>query len=121
MTATYPLLYYIQGRIFVQLFLLIMFEVTPRTSECAAYKGVKVNPFNRTVQYSFANGRTYLYKNVSRISILNLMFNDVISLGLWVQSLVNNSRRENRYNVQTGALTYRECGFSPYTDRYINY
>ena len=98
-----------------------MFEVTPRTSECAAYKGVKVNPFNRTVQYSFANGRTYLYKNVARTKILNIMFNDVISLGLWVQSLINESVYENRYNVQTGRLTYTECGFSPYTDRYINY
>ena len=98
-----------------------MFEIAPRTSDCAAYKGVKVNPFKKTVQYSFANGRTYLYKNVARTKILNLMFNDVISLGLWVQSLVNESVHENRYNVQTGALTFRECGFSPYTGRYINY
>jgi len=98
-----------------------MFDVSPRNSECAAYAGVKVNPFNRTVFYSFANGRSYLYKNVARTKILNLMFNDVISLGFWVQDLVNNSRLENRYNVQTGALTYRECGFSPYTNRYINY
>ena len=94
-----------------------MFEIAPRTSDCAAYKGVKVNPFNKTVQYSFSNGRTYLYKNVARTKILNLMLNDVISLGLWVQSLVNESVYENRYNVQTGRLTYRECGFSPYTDR----
>ena len=98
-----------------------MFEIAPRTSDCAAYKGVKVSPFNKTVQYTFENGRTYLYKNVARTKILNLMLNDVISLGLWVQSLVNESVHENRYNVQTGALTYRECGFSPYTDRYINY
>ena len=98
-----------------------MFQIAHRTSECAASYGVKVNPFNKTVQYTFQNGRTYLYKNVARTKILNLMFNEVISLGFWVQDLVNNSRRENRYNVQTGALTYRECGFSPYTNRYINY
>ena len=98
-----------------------MFEIKSRTSVCAAYKGVKVNPFNRTVQYTFQNGRTYLYKNVARTKILNLMFNEVISLGFWVQDLVNNSVHENRYNVQTGALTFRECAFSPYTNRYINY
>ena len=98
-----------------------MFQIKSRTSVCAAYKGVKVNPFNRTVQYTYQNGRTYLYKNVARTKILNLMFNDVISLGLWVQSLVNESVYENRYNVQTGRLTYTECGFSPHTDKYINY
>ena len=98
-----------------------MFEIANRTSTCAASYGVKVNPFNKTVQYTFENGDTYLYKNVARTKILNLMFNEVISLGFWVQSLVDNSRRENRYNVQTGALTYRECAFSPYTDRYINF
>ena len=98
-----------------------MFQVSHRTSECAASYGVKVNPFNKTVQYTFQNGRTYLYKNVARTKILNLMFNEVISLGFWVQDLVNNSVYENRYNVQTGALTYRECAFSPYTNRYINF
>ena len=98
-----------------------MFEIANRTSTCAAYKGVKVNPFNKTVQYTFENGRTYLFKNVARTKILNLMLNKVISLGFWVQSLVNNSVHENRYNVQTGALTYRECAFSPYTNRYINF
>ena len=61
-----------------------MFQVSHRTSDCAASYGVKVNPFNKTVQYTFQNGRTYLYKNVARTKILNLMFNDVISLGFWV-------------------------------------
>lgn len=98
-----------------------MFQIAHRTSTCAASYGVKVNPFNKTVQYTFENGRTYLYKNVARTKILNLMFNNVISLGFWVQDLVNNSVYENRYNVQTGALTYRECAFSPYTNRYINF
>ena len=98
-----------------------MFQIAHRTSTCAASYGVKDNPFNKTVQYTFQNGDTYLYKNVARTKILNLMFNEVISLGFWVQDLVNNSVYENRYNVQSGALTYRECGFSPYSRRYINY
>ena len=90
-----------------------MFQVSHRTSTCAASYGVKVNPFNKTVQYTFQNGDTYLYKNVARTKILNLMLNDVISLGFWVQDLVNNSVYENRYNVQTGALTVKKQGFSP--------
>ena len=80
-----------------------------------------MNPFNRTVQYTFQNGDTYLYKNVSRLKILNLMLNDVISLGFWVQELINNSVYENRYNVQTGALTVKKQSFSPYRDKFINY
>ena len=98
-----------------------MFQIAHRTSACASSYGVKVNPFNKTVQYTFTNGRTYLYKNVARTKILNLMFNEVISLGFWVQDLIDNSVHENRYNVQTGVLTYRECAFSPYTNRYINF
>ncbi len=98
-----------------------MFEIANRTSTCAASYGVKVNPFNKTVQYTFENGDTYLYKNVARTKILNLMFNDVISLGFWVQELINNSVHENRYNVQTGRLTYKRYGFSPYRNRLINY
>ena len=98
-----------------------MFQVSHRTSTCAASYGVKVNPFNRTVQYTFQNGDTYLYKNVSRLKILNLMLNDVISLGFWVQELINNSVYENRYNVQTGALTVKKQSFSPYRDKFINY
>ena len=98
-----------------------MFQITHRTSTCAASYGVKVNPFNKRVQYTFQNGDTYLYKNVARTKILNLMFNEVISLGFWVQELVNNSVYENRYNVQTGALTVKKQSFSPYRGKFINY
>ena len=98
-----------------------MFQVSHRTSTCAASYGVKVNPFNKTVQYTFQNGDTYLYKNVARTKILNLMLNDVISLGFWVQDLVNNSVYENRYNVQTGRLTVKKLGFSPYRGKLINF
>jgi len=98
-----------------------MFQVSHRTSTCAASYGVKVNPFNKTVQYTFENGDTYLYKNVSRLKILNLMLNDVISLGFWVQELINKSVYENRYNVQTGALTVKKQSFSPYRDKFITY
>lgn len=97
-----------------------MFQISHRTSTCAASYGVKVNPFNKTVQYTFQNGDTYLYKNVARTKIINLMLNDVISLGFWVQDLVNNSVYENRYNVQTGVLTVKKQGFSPYRGKLIN-
>ena len=98
-----------------------MFQIAHRTSTCAASYGVKVNPFNKTCVYTFENGRTYLFKNVARTKILNLMLNEVISLGFWVQELVNNSVQENRYNVQTGRLTYNESGFSPYRGKLINF
>ena len=98
-----------------------MFTAIPSARTSTAVEAINANPFTKVVNLRFTNGYEYKYSNVSRAKIVNLLINPNMSFGFWVQDLVNQSVRENRYNVQTGRLTYRECGFSPYTNRYINF
>ena len=60
-----------------------MFTFTAfRTSDACDY--VHVNLLKGAATVSFRNGNVYLYKNVSRRAIANLMANPNMSLGFWV-------------------------------------
>ena len=84
----------------------------PRTSE--AIEAINVNPFTRKVNVRFTNGYEYKYSNVSRAKIINLMINDNMSLGFWIQDLVKLATRELSYlrgnTVATGQLCYNMTG-----------
>ena len=85
----------------------------PRTSE--AIEAIKVDPVLGTVVTRFrSNGYEYKYSNVSRAKILNLLINDNMSLGFWVQELSQKAIRVRDYlygnTVATGKLCYQFVG-----------
>ena len=88
----------------------------PRTSE--AIEAIKVDPVKGTVVTRFrSNGYEYKYSNVDRLSIINLLLNDNMSLGFWVyNNLSKVATRELSYlrgnTVATGQLCYNFVGAS---------
>ena len=87
-----------------------MFIISSRYSEAVEF--VAVNPINRTALIRFTSGGEYLYRNVSRTKLINLMLQDNMSLGFWVQSLSRDAVRQNNYNDRTGVMTYELVGAS---------
>ena len=88
----------------------------PRTSE--AIEAIKVDPIRGIVVTRFrVNGYEYKYSNVDRLSIINLLLNDNMSLGFWVyNNLSKVATRELSYlrgnTVATGQLCYNFVGAS---------
>ena len=88
----------------------------PRTSE--AIEAIKVDPIRGIVVTRFrVNGYEYKYSNVDRLSIINLLLNDNMSLGFWVyNNLSKVAPRELSYlrgnTVATGQLCYNFVGAS---------
>ena len=86
----------------------------PRTSE--AIEAIKVDPIRGIVVTRFrVNGYEYKYSNVDRLSIINLLLNDNMSLGFWVyNNLSKVATRELSYlrgnTVATGQLCYNFVG-----------
>ena len=89
---------------------------TPRSS--TAVEAINVNPFTGTVNLRYTNGYEYKYSNVSRAKIVNLLMQDNISLGFWVQELINNSKtvrytdRSRQAVIATGKPVYELIGAS---------
>ena len=92
------------------LYIFIMFLIRSRYSEAVEF--VAVNPINKTALIRFTSGGEYLYRNVSRTKLINLMLQDNMSLGFWVQSLSRDAVRQNNYNDRTGVMTYELVGAS---------
>ena len=95
----------------------IQVKPTPRSSTCI--EAITVNPIAGTATVRFvSNGYEYKYSNVSRAKILNLLLNDNISLGFWIQELVNNSTtvnytdRSRQAVLATGKPVYELVGCS---------
>ncbi len=91
---------------------------SPRTSD--AIEAINANPFTRVVNVRFTNGYEYKYSNVSRAKIINLLINDNMSLGFWIQDLVKNAVLNLGYlrgnTVATGKLCYEQTGIGYATD-----
>ena len=90
----------------------------PRTS--VAIEAINANPFTKVVNVRFTNGYEYKYSNVSRAKIINLLINDNMSFGFWIQDLVKQATRELSYlrgnTVATGKLCYQMTGVGYATD-----
>ena len=90
----------------------VSIQPTPRTS--TAVEAIQVNPFAGTVTLRYTNGYEYKYSNVSRAKIVNLLINDNMSLGFWVQELSQKAIRVRDYlygnTVATGKLCYQFVG-----------
>jgi hypothetical protein len=63
-----------------------MFNISTRTSSCVNF--INVNPITAYVVVGYKNGSIAHYENVSRRAILNLMINENISLGFWVNDVL---------------------------------
>ena len=63
-----------------------MFTISSRSSSCVNF--INVNPFTAYVVVGFKNGSITHYENVSRRAILNLMMNENMSLGFWVNDVL---------------------------------
>jgi hypothetical protein len=85
----------------------VSIKPTPRTS--TAVEAIQVNPFKGSVTLRYTNGYEYKYSNVSRAKIVNLLINDNMSLGFWVQELVNNSIRVRDYLYGNTVATGKPC------------
>ena len=91
-----------------------MFIVKPRYS--AAVEFAAVNPFTATAVIRYTNGYEYLYSNVDRLKLINLLMNDNMSLGFWIRELSNNAvtcsytDRSKRAVKATGVMTYEFVG-----------
>ena len=69
-----------------------MFNFTvSRTS--SAITAINCQVMSGFVLVSYKNGSVYAYKNVSKRAILNLFFNQNMSLGFWVNENCINSER----------------------------
>ena len=91
-----------------------MFTIKPRFSRAVEF--VAVNPFTATAVVRYTNGYEYLYSNVNRAKLINLMLNDNMSLGFWIRELSNNAvtcrytDRSKRAVKATGVMTYEFVG-----------
>ena len=69
-----------------------MFITVPhRTS--SAVSNIQVDALSGEAIVTFKNGLEYLYENVSKRSIINLLFNPDVSLGFWVNNNCVQSER----------------------------
>ena len=61
-----------------------MFRVKYRSSSVVS--SMLVNPVSGHVIVDYKNGSVYSYENVNRLAIINLLLNDNISLGFWINN-----------------------------------
>ena len=93
--------------------------VNRRYSEAIEFAAVNVLQGRCIVR--FTNGYEYLYKNVKRTKLINLLVNKNMSLGFWIQELSNNAIVENRYRPATVAMTYKQIGTRYYASDLPDY
>lgn len=67
------------------------FNVVNRTS--SAIDCLLVDPMRGAACVTFKNGYSYVYLNVSRRAIVNLLMNKNMSLGFWVNENLINTKR----------------------------
>ena len=95
-------------------------QITPSPRTSTAVEAFKVNPLRGTVVLRYTNGYEYKYSNVSRAKIVNLLLNDNMSLGFWVQELSQKAILVRDYidgnTVATGKLCYQQLGIGWRTD-----
>tara|TARA_R100000458_G_scaffold22917_1_gene20492 strand:- start:21 stop:311 length:291 start_codon:yes stop_codon:yes gene_type:complete len=77
-------------------------DVPNRTS--SAIKKLSVDALSGEAIVTFTNGLEYLYENVSKRSIINVLFNPDVSLGFWVNNNCVNPERTRTLSYEKGKL-----------------
>jgi hypothetical protein len=62
------------------------FAINTVSRQSSAVNNISTDLLNAEVYVEYSNGEAYVYTNVSRRAILNLLLQDNISLGFWVNS-----------------------------------
>ena len=87
-----------------------MFITVPQR-QSSAVKSLEVDAIAGEAIVTFTNGLSYLYENVSKRSIINVLFNPDVSLGFWVNNNCVNTDRTKYLSydgLASKADTYRE-------------
>ena len=85
--------------------------ITVPTRTSSAVKSLEVDAIAGEAIVTFTNGLSYLYENVSKRSIINVLFNPDVSLGFWVNNNCVNTERTKYLSYEglaTKANNYRE-------------
>ena len=77
-------------------------KVPARTS--SAVKSLEVDAIAGEAIVTFTNGLSYLYENVSKRSIINVLFNPDVSLGFWVNNNCVNAERTQTLSYKDGDI-----------------
>ena len=72
--------------------------------QSSAIKSLSVDAIAGEAIVTFSNGLQYLYENVSKRSIINVLFNPDVSLGFWVNNNCVNSERTSTLSYDKGRL-----------------
>ena len=80
-----------------------MFITVPERNS-SAVSNIEVDALAGEAIVTFKNGLTYLYENVSKRSIINLLFNPDVSLGFWVNNNCVNAERTSTLSYEKGKL-----------------
>tara|TARA_R100000458_G_scaffold46926_1_gene45549 strand:- start:281 stop:562 length:282 start_codon:yes stop_codon:yes gene_type:complete len=80
-----------------------MFVSVPHRNS-SAVSNIEVDALSGEAIVTFKNGLQYLYENVSKRSIINVLFNPDVSLGRWVNNNCINTDRTETLSYQKGKL-----------------
>lgn len=78
---------------------MISMLITVPYRSSSAVKSLQVDGLKQQAYVTFKNGNSYAYGNVSRRAILNVLFNEDVSLGFWVN---NNLTQSDRVTILNG-------------------
>ena len=73
-----------------------MYITVPYRSS-SAIKSLEVDALRGLAHVTFKNGTEYEYSQVSKLAIINVLFNEDVSLGFWVNNQLVNSERAGLY------------------------
>ena len=73
----------------------------------SAIQSLEVDALKGLALVKFKNGNEYEYSNVSKLAIINVLFNEDVSLGFWVNNNLVNTERTQIANDEYQELANR--------------
>ena len=73
----------------------------------SAIQSLEVDALKGLALVKFKNGSEYEYSNVSKLAIINVLFNEDVSLGFWVNNNLVNTERTQIANDEYQELANR--------------
>ena len=83
-----------------------MYITVPYRSS-SAIQSLEVDALKGLANVKFKNGNEYEYENVSKLAIINVLFNEDVSLGFWVNNNLVNTERTQIANDEYQELANR--------------
>ena len=83
-----------------------MYITVPYRSS-SAIQSLEVDALKGLANVKFKNGNEYEYENVSKLAIINVLFNEDVSLGFWVNNNLVNTERTQLANDEYQELANR--------------